>query len=110
MLRDDADEPLQRPEYGAMDGDRSLALAVLVDVMQIEALGQHQPVDLDRGRLPFAAEGVGHLYIDLGGIERTVTGLDAVVDARGLERLKHLGLRLTPGLLVAERLVRSRPE
>ena len=55
MLDEDADEPLERAVDGAMDGDRALRLAVLVDVGQVEPLGQHDEVDLDRRHLPFAA-------------------------------------------------------
>ena len=41
VLDQDADEPLERAVDRAMDGDRALRLAVLVDIGQVEALGQH---------------------------------------------------------------------
>ncbi len=55
---------------------------VLVDVGQVEPLGQHHEVDLDRRHLPLAAEGVVDVDVDLGRVERAVLGLDDVVARR----------------------------
>ena len=60
MLDEDADEPLQRSVDRAVDGDRPLGLAVLVDVVEVEALGQVE-VALDRAQLPRATDGVAYV-------------------------------------------------
>ena len=65
VLDQDADEPLERAVDRAVDGDRPLRLAVLVDVGQVEPLGQHHQVDLDGRHLPLAPECVVDVDVDL---------------------------------------------
>ena len=88
VLDEHADEPLERAVDRAVDRDRPLLLALLVDVLEVEPLGQHQPVDLDRRRLPLAAERVLDLDVDLGRVERAVLRLDAVLQP-GLVELRR---------------------
>ena len=78
MLDEDPDEALERAVDRAVDRDRALLLALLVGVGQVEPLGEHHEVDLDRRHLPFAAEGVIDVDVDLGGVERPVLGLELV--------------------------------
>ena len=111
VLDEHADEPLERAVDRAVDRDRPLLLAVLVDVVQVEALGQHQPVDLDRRRLPLAAERVLDLDVDLGRVERAVLRLDAVLDARTPSSASSIIASVSRHVaVVAERLVGLRPE
>ena len=55
VLQQDREEPLDRPEQGAVDHDRPLLLAVAVGVLELEPLGQVR-VDLHGGQLPGAAD------------------------------------------------------
>ena len=96
MLRDDADESLERAVDRAMDRDRPLLLAGLVDVVQVEPLRQHHEVDLDRGRLPLATDRVLDLDVDLRCVEGAVFGLDPVFGARSIERLPNQALGPLP--------------
>ena len=105
MLHEDADEPLERPVDRPMDGDRALRLSVLVDVGQVEALGQHRQVDLDRGHLPLTTERVVDVDVDLGRVERAVLGLQLVADIGRGERLPGQLLGALPERRIADRLV-----
>ena len=105
VLDEDPDEPLERAVDGAVDGDRALRLAVLVDVGQVEALGQHRQVGLDRRHLPLAPERVVDVDVDLGRVERAVLRLDVVGDAGALEGLADQLLGALPQRGVADRLV-----
>ena len=106
VLDEDADEPLERAVDRAVDRDRALRLAVLVDVGQVEPLGQHHEVDLDRRHLPFAPEGVVDVDVDLGRVERAVLGLEVVADVGRREGLADQLLGPLPERRVADRLVR----
>ena len=89
-----------------MDRDRPLRLAVLVDIGQVEPLGQHHQVDLDGRHLPLAPERVVDVDVDLGRVERAVLGLERVRDVGRGERLPDELLGTLPEGRVAERLVR----
>src|SRR5450759_1738573 len=105
VLDHDSDETLQRTVDGPVDSHRPNGLAVLVDVRAIEPLGQHDQVDLDRRRLPFAPERVLDLDVDLGGVEGAVLRLEAVGLAERVEGGLDLGLGLFPQRRVTKRLV-----
>ncbi len=109
MLDQDADEALVRAEDRAVQHDRAVLLAVLADVARIEPLGQHA-VGLDRADLPGAADRVGQVPFELGGVERAFAGqlLPAVFLGRhaGIDhRLAQFGLGLVPVLVGAEALL-----
>ena len=110
VLDQDADEPLQRTVDGSVDRHRPDGLAVLVDVRAVEAFGQHDQVDLDRRRLPFAAERVLDLDVDLGRVEGAVLGLDAVGLAERIQGGLDLRFGLLPQFRIAESLVRPGAE
>ena len=93
-----------------MDGHRPNVVAVLIHVGEVEALGQHDEVHLDCGRLPLAPQGVLHLDVDLGRIEGPVAFLRAVSHARALESLAHELLGALPQRGVAQRLLGARAE
>ena len=86
----------KRAVDGAVDGDGTPRLAVLVDVGQVEALGQHHHVRLDGGHLPLAAERVVDVDVDLGRVEGAVPGLDGVLHAGSVEGVLHEASRRAP--------------
>jgi hypothetical protein len=99
-------EPVDRP----VDGDRSLARRARVDVGEVEASKPHRETDLDRRRLPLAAEGVVEVDVDPRGVERAVLRLDDVRHARSIEGVLDEALGALPQGWVAERLVGLRRE
>ncbi len=110
VLDEDADEALERAVDRAMDRDRPLRLAVLVDVGQVETLGQHDQVDLDGGHLPLAPERVVDVDVDLRCVEGAVLGLHLVADVGCGERFADQLFGTFPERGIAERLVRLRRE
>src|SRR5450756_1725961 len=105
VLDHDSDEALERAVDGPVDSHRPNGLAVLVDVRAVEPLGQHYEVDLDRRCLPFAAERVLDLDVDLGGVEGAVLRLEAVGLSERVEGGLDLGLGLFPQRRVTKCLV-----
>jgi len=85
-----------------MDGHGSNVLAVLVHVVRSKRSGQHDEVDLDRGRLPFAAQRVLDLDVDLRGVERAVLRLEPIGFAERIKGGLDLGLSSFPQRRVAE--------
>lgn len=91
-----------------MDDDGATSSAVLLGVGEVEADGQLE-VELDRGALVLAAEGVEDVDVDLGAVEGTISGVElpatlaGVVVELGLEG----GLGGVPGLDVTEVLLRG---
>ena len=65
VLDEDRDEALEAAEDGAVDDDGAVALVVLADVLEAEALGLLE-VQLDRRALPLAADRVGDGGSDRG--------------------------------------------
>ncbi len=103
-------EALERAVDRAMDGDRALRLTRLVDVGEIEPLGEHDEVGLDRRHLPLAPEGIVDVDVDLGRVERAVLRLDLVVAAGPIQGGLDEPLGPLPQRRVADRLVRLRRE
>src|SRR6266550_5285433 len=106
VLDEDADEPFDRAVDGAVDRDRSLRLPFLVDVGEVEPLGQHRQVDLDRRHLPFASECIVDVDVDLRRVEGAVLGLDDIVRTSPIERLLDQAFGTFPQGRIADRLVR----
>ena len=67
-------------------------VVVLAHVLEVEPL-RRVVVELDRAQLPGAPDGVGHVEVDLGSVERAVARLELVRQARGLERRAQRALR-----------------
>ena len=80
VLDEHAEEALHRAEQGAVHHVRAVLAAVLADVGDVEALRQVE-VELDRGALPLAAEGVEHLDVDLRAVEDRAALVDVVRQA-----------------------------
>src|SRR2546422_9185873 len=104
MLDQEADDPLQRAENGAVDHHGAVRLVVRAGVLEPEPLGL-LVVELDRGSLPFPPDGVVELDVDLRAVERAAALVEAVGDAAPLQRplerpLRHLPSRVVTGLLV----------
>ena len=109
MFDQDADEALVRAEDRAVEHDRAVPLAVLADVARVEPFGQHA-VGLDRADLPRAADRVGQVPFELGGVERAFARqfFPAVFFGRqpGVDhRLAQFVLGLVPVGVGAEALV-----
>ena len=90
-----------------MDHDGAVLLAVLADVVDVEALRQVE-VKLDRRASPFPPERVDPFDVDLRSVERSSTLIDLVIDALLFKRDLELVDGARPRLLVADPLVRPR--
>src|ERR1700693_86333 len=99
----DPEEPLDGPEDRAVEHDRTVLLAVLADVRQVEALAVLE-VALDRAELPGAAEGVLHAEGDLRAVEGAVAGRHDVRPIDFLQRRRQSGLPAVPELVRADAL------
>ena len=75
VLGDDADEPLDGAQQRPVDHDGAVLLAVLADILQVEALG-HLEVQLDGAALPGPAQGVGQVEVQLGAVEGAVARVE----------------------------------
>lgn len=74
MLDEDAQEPLQAAEDGAVEHCRGRALAAVgLHIRQAEP-GRHGVVNLEGAELPGTPKGVQHLELDLGSVEGTPPG------------------------------------
>ena len=109
VLDEDADEPLDRAVERSVDHHRLLPGAVVIDVLEPEAIGEVE-VDLDRRHLPVATDRVPDVDVDLRPVERTVAFVDQVLEAGALEGLRDRRLRQLPQLVRAHRLGRPRRE
>jgi hypothetical protein len=69
-----------------VDHDGLMALAVFADVFELEARGKVE-VELNRGKLPEAAEDVDELDVDFGAVEGGFAGDGLVLDAFRLEHV-----------------------
>src|SRR5436305_1110941 len=78
MLDQDSDEPLETAENRPVDDDRPVLGVVRAGVLQVEVFRLHV-VELDRCALPFAADRVGHVEVDLRTVKRTVARVDGVI-------------------------------
>mmetsp|Transcript_13757 Transcript_13757/g.22512 ORF Transcript_13757/g.22512 Transcript_13757/m.22512 type:complete len:212 (+) Transcript_13757:707-1342(+) len=87
-----------------MDHDGALLGVLSIDVRQLEARGEVE-VQLNRGALPLAADGVENLDIDLGPVEGTPPFIHLVRPALGPQRLLQRALRLVPELGPPHRLL-----
>ena len=74
VLSQNGDHALDRAENGSVDNDGLLLLASLVDERQIEAYRQLK-VELDRGALVGATQGVHDGDVNLGSVKGTVAGV-----------------------------------
>ena len=101
MLDDDADEALQRPEDGAVDHHRAVLGVVGADVLELEPL-RHRVVDLHGAELPRAADRVRDLVLQLRTVERSLAGVDVVVEAVPLQRVLERRLGGVPDRVAAE--------
>ena len=100
VLDQDAGEALQRAEQRAVQHDRALALAVFIDVIDAEALGQIH-VHLQGAALPVAADGVAQHEFQLGAVERAFAGVEPIGQPHAVEGLDQRAFEQIPGGLVA---------
>ena len=108
VLDQDAHEALQRSEDRAVQNDRLLEEAVLVAVGQAEVVRQLE-VKLHGAALPFAAESVLDLEVDLRAVEGAVALVDLVVALAVLLVQNSLQgcLGAVPDLDIAHEIIRT---
>src|SRR6266545_3937437 len=104
MLDQDPQEALDGAENRAVEHDRTVLLAVLADIGQIEALAVLE-VALDRPELPRASQGILHAEVDLGSIEGAVAGRHDVRAFCLLQRCRQGNLAAVPQLVRADALL-----
>ena len=92
-----------------MDHDRPLLHVLLVDVREIEPLGEVK-VELHGGALPLPADGVEDLDVNLWPVERAAALVNLVIPTLLRQRVFQRALRLVPDLRPAHRLLRLRGE
>src|SRR5918994_313133 len=105
VLGEDADEPLQRAEQGAVDDHRRV-LGVVGSHVREPELARHLVVGLDRPHLPGAAERVAHVQVDLRSVEGALAWADDVLDPMPLERRLQDRLGVVPFLRGPETVLR----
>ncbi len=101
LLDQDAEEPLEGAEDGAVQHDRAVARAVLADVFGVQPL-RHVEVDLQRAALPVAADGVAQHEFQLRAVERALARVQLVLDAGGGAGFLQRAFRLVPDLVAAD--------
>src|SRR5689334_10440811 len=78
-----------------MDDHRAVRRVVFTRIRQVEPL-RILIVELNGAELPRAANGIEHVEVDLGAVERAVARLEFVFIAGGFERLTQRRLRTVP--------------
>jgi hypothetical protein len=109
MLDQDRDEALHAPEDRTVNYHRTMLGVVGPDVLQVEAL-RHHVIELNRPALPYAAERVRDVEVDLRAIERAVACVNRVRLPGAVEGLLEAGFCVIPGGDLAEELLRTRRE
>ena len=109
MLEEDAEEPLDGSEQRAVDHDRLLFRAGVVNEVQVEPLGKLE-VDLDRGHLPRAPDGVARLHRDLGPVEGAATLVEHQLEVAAFGCEPQRGRRRVPSSTVPTALCSGRVE
>src|SRR5207253_11123039 len=95
MLDQDGDEPLEAADDGPVDDYGPVLRVVRADVLQIEVL-RLLVIELDRGALPFPAQRVGNVEVDLRTVEGAVLRIQFVGQLRTIERGLELRFRVVP--------------
>ena len=94
MLEQDAEEALDGSEQRAMNHDRLLLRAGVIDEVQVETLRKLE-IDLDRRHLPCAADGVARLHGDLRSVEGAATLVEHEFEVAALSgEAERVGRRL----------------
>src|SRR6185503_17260376 len=104
-----ADEALEAAEQDAVDHDRALALTLVINVRDVEALGQVE-VDLHGRALPLSTDRVVNLDVDLRRVEHATAFIDLVRDLADAERGPQRVLGLVPELVRTEPFLWPRGE
>ena len=109
MLDQSTAESFQRAKHGAVHHDHFLPITVGSDEVYIEAIRQVQ-VDLNGRTLPFAADGVIELDVDLRCVEYSTTLIDLIVHVPLLHGVFQRARGKSPLFIGAERFLRARGE
>ncbi|CAB4795771.1 unannotated protein [freshwater metagenome] len=100
MLEQHTEEALYRTEQGAVQHDRLMPVVVCAHVFEIEPIGQIE-VALNGAELPGAADGIFHVDVDLGAVERSVAVLHLVLQPMAMQALAQRFGCLVPDLVGA---------
>ena len=100
MLGQDADKPFHTAEHGAVNHDRTVFFAVRAGVLELEPLG-HLEVELQRGALPGAADGVDKVEVRFWPVKGAVALVDAVFDPLALKGLAQRFGRRCPTVSIS---------
>src|SRR5215471_5419905 len=109
MLDQDRDEPFETSENSPVNDNGPVLRVIGADVFQIEPF-RELVVELDRGALPFAADGVGEAEINVPAVDdgneefdliavlsRSYKAMGVILrKVRGTDQLGNLPLGLVP--------------
>ena len=109
MLHQHRHEAFVRAVDGAVNHDWPVRLAVLADVLQLEAL-RHLEIQLRGVELPGATKSVLDIDIDLWTVERPLAWLHFVLELVLFERCLKIRLGALPHGRIADGLVGSRAQ
>src|SRR5215207_7851386 len=107
MLDKSADEALHRAEQRPVNHDHSVPVAILADIVDIEALRQVE-IELNCRTRPLSSERIDPLDVNLWPVKGAATFVDLVVDVALLERDAELVRSAIPCFVVTDRFVGSR--
>ena len=97
------DEPLKRPQTGAMQHDRPMLIPIFADVARVQAFGQNE-IHLMGAALPITANGISQNKLLFWAIERTFTGVHLRFNTHISGRGQKGGFRSVPALIRARAL------
>ena len=105
VLGQHGEEPLDRAEQRAVDHHRTVPLAVVALVLELEALRQVE-VELDRRHLPGAPDRVAGLHRDLRAVERGAARIGHEVSPDSAATSARVSVAISQASSVADVLVR----
>src|SRR2546430_2468788 len=87
-----------------MHHQRAVAGTVFGNVFQTKSLRQVE-IELNRAKLPWTANGIGQLHVNLGAVKSGLAGYDLVFDISALERVLERSVAQLPLFLGAEKIL-----
>ena len=109
VLNQDADKALNGAVNHAVQHDRTMLLAVLPHIGEIELL-RHQHIKLNRAALPGTANGIFQMEIYFRAVESAVSFIHHIFQAAMLQGILQRRRGLLPDLIGAHGILRARGE